>query len=994
MQDLKKTLNQIIGNNKPLRAQKYDNDNKMKIFVPPPYDELGFTDVDWMSIQLNVFQNWKEDNDTISNRLNDMFNIMIRNKYYNTVVSLLSTKSIPTIILSILCQDPHRYSLHAFKDPDYKPENISEYFALLRSLTTSIPKSYSATSTYVIDVTSDLAYTGIENAVNPILWDNDISSLSLPNVIYGVKHIWDHYDYPHIHEVTSYMGHKLLSLNAVKRTWLSMLAVTAGTKLVNNRLHYGYGAVSMLPNYTIDEYHYLAKLNYGTTIQPPYNYDRILRMSIDEVERIIVSTLDCLRFSPTLNTVYVTPTQLGQERLLGNDPIASRYTVVQPSLFLDSLILFSRFSTVQLPTGESFAPITLLSKIEMRRTAGLPDHQINLPLADHVLEDYAYPIERGVPLMVREYKTYLDLLSMSANRQFRTPNIIRSISPDGITIVVSTLAEQAVAVSSLNEDSPGTNLNQPNEISNAILTPTTSPYISDYMVSTYLTHELMLFRQLLDVNYSSMNIAVVSPELYPVTFMNICNSSNVPAEVYSYDGSIGTQLSSLYNFNVSIANMLFATISETDYLNDITTFELFASEIKDDTYYSLEFLDFSPANLVRAISSIINSLKLILDTASVKLQLSSPILNAIRVGVRLIFSLHDLPHISTLYDRVTVNQITPYTRVISLKKVVIDPIQSLAYPRNVIPRMGTHLLAICQADDFAITLGYMSSLCRYTTSKSFSSSFTYYEIEGFVDQSRIAIMDRLKMFRLNDTIKPEQLIPSDYISKSVERTARLTHFELVTQTDRMLLYIHRRESGLLPNDLSDYGSAHFANICMTDNHYTMYDMDKIDIAGVPGVTFIQDVLEWGEPLPYIQDNDVLIYNSIFMNARVKDDNMAVSIIDMLRPIALSKNIYINFPYMTQSLFELLLPLDIVTLKDNRYFLKLGNFPSIPCLREEELLQILAIFPDPQYTITKRSPTLLDYYFTSRMIQRSANSQVYYNALMLHQCLPFFEIVSR
>jgi len=250
------------------------------------------------------------------------------------------------------------------------------------------------------------------------------------------------------------------------------------------------------------------------------------------------------------------------------------------------------------------------------------------------------------------------------------------------------------------------------------------------------------------------------------------------------------------------------------------------------------------------------------------------------------------------------------------------------------------------------------------------------------------------MFKQNDLIKPEQLLPQEFPFDNVLKVGRLTPFELVSQTDRMLLYIIRREDDLLVNDLSDYGSAHFLNLCMTDNNYTMYDLDPIEIPDLDGINFIQTVLRWGQPLPYIDSNDVLIYNSIFMNAVIVDADMSTPLITMLTPLLEASNIYFNIPYMTEGLFNLLLPLGIVSEKENRYYLKMSEYPSIPCLNRDELGLVLAIFPSPQYKITICTPTLLDYYFTSRMIQRSANIQVYYNAIMIHQCLPFFHIVKQ
>lgn len=582
---------------------------------------------------------------------------------------------------------------------------------------------------------------------------------------------------------------------------------------------------------------------------------------------------------------------------------------------------------------------------------------------------------------------------MSAKRQFLSSAILRLVSSDGVSIDVQTLPERAVAYVGLNQDSHGVNLESADQIPNAILEMTNKTYIDDYAISLNILTEVMKFKEFLNVSYGSMNVVIISPDVYPTIFMKIANQTNLPSEVLSLDGSMGSQIDSLFSFNVMSANMLFITITEENYLNSVDSYELFLSDIKPTTYYSLELIDFSSETLVSAVGSIVEVLKLASGKDYAKIQISPLILNSLKVGIRVVFSLSDYPGIITSYRSIQKQQLEVYSRSISTDTIVVDPIKSLTYSNKIVPRMGTQLIARCNAENYSKTLGYMSSLCRYVNSKCYSTNYTYYELSGVVDQSRIVVMDRLEMFRENRYIQPEQLIPREVIPKNDVKITRLTFFELVTQTDRLLLYLLRRTNGLLSNNVSDYGSAHFLNLCMTDNEYIMYDIDNIDVADVPSVQLIRNVLEWGAPLPYINDTDVLIYNSLFMNPKAVGDDMSVPIINMLRPTLDAKNIYFNLPVMTPQLYEILLPLNIVEQVNNRYYLKLSKYPSVPCLSQDELNKVLAIFPNPQFSVKQLKPTLLDYYFTSRMIQRSGNNQIYNNALVLHQCIPLFVVSS-
>lgn len=993
MQNLRKTLNQIISTQQSITLTKYDNNTKLKIFLSEPYAKLGLNDSDWTLIQSNVLLNWNEDEQVISTEVNDAFNTKIRPRYYNKVSALQQAISLPTIILSVLCQDMNEYSLYDFI-AQYKPSTIEEYFEQLSMLSVEPPQCLAAVSSYIIDYNSDINNANAENGVNMIIWDNNKSKNGYSDNIYGVKHSWDHYSYPHIHQVDSFEHHKILLLNAVKRTWLATLSMTSGVKEVYTRINYGYQAGDLLPYYTIDEYNLLALFNYATVIKPPYDYTRILQLRSEEIEQIILRTLTCQRISPTLNTIYMTSTQLAQERILGNRPLADRITLTQPLIYAENLILYDQYNNIQLPVGDEFSVDSLLSEIEVVNTMGRPEYVINVEQPKHLIQSQSIPSTlTKLILSPSNYATYLDVLRLSARRQYLTSSIVKAVSPDGITIRVTSLAERAVAYVSLNENSNGINLNNLNDVPPAILTLTTRIYIDDYSISTGLLAEIIKFNTFLNLNYSSMNITIVSPSIMPTSLLTICGYSNVPVEVCSLDGSMGTQIDSLFTFNLMTSNMIFLTITEKEYLSDVNAYELFLSDIRINTYYSIEFIDFSAYNLKAALTSILTVLKLAKETNDAKLQFLPLLLNPLKVGARVAFSLAEYPEIITTYSVFSEEQLSTYSREISTSTIVVDPVKSLTYSNRIVPRMGTYLISRCDESNFQRTLGYMSSLCRYVTSKCYSNLYKYYELEGVVDQSRIAIMDRLNMFRENTYIKPEQLIPKEFILKNDQRTARLTYFELVTQTDRMLLYILRRETGKLSNDLSDYGSAHFLNLCMTDNNYVMYDIDNIDTAGVPGVQLIRNVLEWGVVLPYIEDHDVLIYNSLFMDAKISDVDMSTPIITMLQSIKSSKNIYFNLPLMTDQLFELLQPLNIVEKQENRYFLKLGKYPSIPCLTQTELNAVLAIFPSPQYNVTQMKPTLLDYYFTSRMIQRSGNAQVYNNALMLHQCIPLFVVTS-
>lgn len=993
MINLKKTLNQINAQHQPITITKYDNDTKIRLTISEPYSQLGLNENDWSILRSTSLINWNNETAQLNDMINDAFNVNIKYRYYNVVKALRKAEVIPTIVLSILCQEINEYSLHSFTN-GFKPLYISEYFEQLRMLNPEIPRSLSPVTTYVIDLNEDINSANVSNGVNLILWDNGRTQKNLPNDVYGVKHAWDHYDYPHIHLIESFDHHRLLLLNAIKRTWMAMLAVTSGTKEVYTRVNYGYMASDVFPSYTLDEYKRLARLNYGTIIEPPYSYSRTRLLTLSEIEDIVQRALRCLRIAPTLNTIYMTSKQLNQERILGNKVILSRVTIIRPIYFFDYLNLYEQYSNIQLPTGEVFSPEDMLSRVEVSRTTGKPEYNTLAFQTKHAINplNNNHPYEY-TPVTKNNYETYLDIIKLSAKRQFLTLNILSQVSQDGYSIDVSTIPERAVAFTALNQNSHGINLNLQDQIPNSIIERTNKTYIEDYYLSLNILNEVVKFKEFLNVGYGSMNVAIISPDTYPTTYMQIASQTNLPSEVLSLDGAIGIQTDSLFTFNIMSANVLFITITERDYLNDVAAYELFLSDIKRDTYYSLELIDFSSENLYNALKSVLDVLKIAFESDFVKLQIAPLILNPLRVGIRVVFSLAQYPDIITSYSAITRDDLSQYARAISTENIIIDPIKSLTYSNKIIPRMGTQMIIRSDRENFQNSLGYMSSICRYVTSKCYSMEYPYYEMSGIVDQSRIVVMDRLQMFRANTYIAPEQLIPKEMSLRGDIKTARLTFFELVTQTDRMLLYLLRRSNNLLSNNLSDYGSAHFLNLCMTDNIYVMYDIDKIDTANVPGVILIQNVLEWGTPLPYIDNNDVLIYNSIFMNPKAIDDDMSVPIITMLRPVMNSKNIYFNLPVMTQQMYEILLPLNLVELINNRYYLKLSKYPSVPCLSQDELNKVLAIFPSPQYTVSELKPTLLDYYLTSRMIQRYGNNQVYNNAMVLHKVIPFFIVSS-
>lgn len=996
MQNITKILNQIKTNLKPLNTITKHEAQEIEIRLSEPFATLGLNFDDWNSILSTLKFAFYDDDSTKTSKLNDLFNTSIKPRYFNTLTRLQDVEALPTIILSILTQQIVEFQTEAFKPKHLTAVTIRDYLLQMSNLPEYIPQNVSATNRYIYrDGLSNSSLHAL-NGLNLIYWDNDVTMTKLQQEVFGLRHVWDHYDYPHIHIVDSYEHHRILSINAVRRTWISTLMVAAGMKDTNFRINYGFMCMNTMPSYSKEQYERLAILNHGTIIEPPYDQQRIWNMSEQDIENVIIASLKCIRYKPTLHTVYMTTLQLRQERLLGNEPLVERYTIVGRQTFPDKLSLYSEYLGTKLPTGDMFDVVNFVNSTEVIFVPGKPDYQLHAPQTDHILQhlDNMFPYLKT--LQPQEYTNYLNYLRNAASRQYLTTNIMKRVAPDGITITTKTLVERIVAGVSLNKNVTGVDLAIVDSYPSAILELTDKVYINDYDISIYVLTEINDFKTTMNTNYTSLNVVLINPEIMPSTLRDICHTSNIPFEVYSTNETIGAQLDTFFSYGVISANMIFASISEEQYLEDKDAYELFLVSIANGTYYSIEFLDFTTDTLLPVLNSLIENLKILTARANAKIIFAPPIISTIRVGIRIIFSLVDIPSIITEYAAITSSMIKPYCREISPSTVIIDPIKSLTYdststPR-IVPRMGTNLIITCNSQSYNSALGYMSTLCRYTKTKAFSNQHTYYEITGSVDQSRISCLDRIQVFKVSTEIKPHQVNPRD-IAPITTITARLTFNELITQTDRLLLYITRRDQDILDNNLSDYGSASFLNICMTDKHYTMYDIDNVQAELVPGTTLIRNHLPWGRPLPYINGDDVLIYNSIFMNPSAIDPDLSVPIIAMIQPIRQAKHIYFNLPYMNDILYDLLSGLGIATKVDNRKFIRLGKFAPIPCLNDLELNQILAIFPEPMYTIKRRVPSLLDYYNTSRMLQRDANSQAYYNAIIIHQCLPFFDVSS-
>lgn len=997
MQNITKILNQIKTNHTPIKTITKKDAQEIEIRLSEPFATLGLNFSDWNSILSTLKFALYDDDAMKSSKLNDLFITSIRPRYFNTLTRLRDVEALPTIIISILTQQIVDFQTEAFKPEHVTAVTIRDYLLQMSNLPEYIPQNVSATNRYIYKDGLSNASLHALNGLNLIYWDNDITKNNLSQQVFGLRHVWDHYNYPHIHVINSFEHHRILAINAVRRTWISTLMVAAGTKDTNFRINYGFMCMDTMPSYSKEQYERLALLNHGTIIDPPYDQNRIWNMSEQDIENVIVTSLRCIRYKPTLHTIYMTTLQLKQERLLGNEPIISRYTIVASQTFPDQLSLYTEYLGTKLPTGEMFNISEFINSNEVTAISGRPDYQLHAPQTDHILMHTENAVPYLKVMTTPEYVNYLNYLRNAASKQYLVTEIMKRVAPDGISLATTTIIERIVAGVSLNKNISGVDLAVPDSYPTAILELTDKVYVSDYDLSIYVLTEMNDFKTTLLTNFTSLNVTLVNPELMPNTLRDICATSNIPLNIYSNNGTIGSQLDSFFSFGILSSNMIFASISEEQYLQDKDAYELFLASVTNGTYYSIEFLDFSAENVLPLLNSLLENLKILTETASPKIMFAPPIISTMRVGFRIIFSLVDMPSILTSYTNITLPMVKPYCRQISPSTIIIDPIKSLTYsststPR-IVPRMGTNLLVTCNTQSYSAALGYMSTLCRYTKTKAFSNQHTYYEITGSVDQSRISCLDRIQVFKLNTEIKPHQINPRD-IAPITTLTARLTYNELVTQTDRLLLYISRREQNLLDNNLSDYGAASFLNICMTDKHYTMYDIDNVQAELVPGTTLIRNHLPWGHPLPYLTGDDVLIYNSIFMNPSAIDQDMSIPIIAMLQPVKESKHIYFNLPYMNDALYDVLSPLGIATKNEGgRKYIRLGKFAPIPCLNDLELSQILAIFPQPIYTVQRRIPSLLDYYNTSRMLQRDANSQTYYNALILHQCLPFFDISS-
>lgn len=988
MQNLRTLLNTLSTNSRPLILQKNENDRKLFITVTAPYNDLGFNLTDWTEIKSRALSHWHQEVEDIAHQLNKYVLSIVTSRYINLITKLLPQSILPTIIISILGQADEQPNPLLFSQFGDTPLPIDEYLRALESLSRQPLFSYTATSRFVIDLDSDLAWQHLENGVTLIRWDSRLGKKNRDARIFGLVHIWDHYDFPHIHVIDAFDEHRYMLLNAVKRTWIAMKEVTAGTKSSNTRVNYGYTARKLIPPYTKEQYELLGKLNYGTVILPPYEISEIRQMSLQKIESIILSTLKCLRIKPTINTVYITSRQLLQEVALGNNPLPDRYTLALPLMFTDKLTLFQSYSTRQLPTGPSFDPQSIVRTVELIRRQVPPNIIPTYPQVRYV-GGYASsnPHDTKTILPPSSYATYLDVLTSQTTGQALVSTIQKHVSPNGVEITTASLSERIIAYLILN-DIDGITLSNVTSFPTAILSLTQQQYAYDYQQSSQILDDYLKYSAALDDTKTLMNITLVNASRMPTTFIKLMRFNGVSMDTYSLTGQNGPEISSLFAFPLLNSSMLYLSIQELDYLNDQTGYNLFTTELNVSTLYSLEFLDFSPVNLLSALNSLVESIKLLTNRDYVRMSVLPLCMNPYRVGMRIVFSLTDLDYITDQFPAFNLVTIQPFVREISSHQIMVDPIKSNIFDRSIIPRVGTYLILRCQDSQFQQALGYMGSICRFVEAKAYSTSHTYYEIQGIVSQSRIACIDRLKTFRSNTNIQSQQLIQQPAGIPNT-RLLSLTFFELVTQTDRLLLYSRRIAKQSIDHDLSDYGSGDFLNIMLTNGNYNMYDIESINIVDIPGVTYTRGILEWNEPLPYDGASDVFIYNSIFFNSQIPPSTMGESIINMLSSVKTARNIYFNLPFMTDALYNTFLPLGIVSIKDGRYYLQLGRYPAIPCLTYTEISTILATFPSPQWTITSLSPTLLDYYFTSRMINRQASSVDYYHAVLLHNALPFF-----
>lgn len=919
--------------------------------------------------------------------------------------------TLPKIIVSILIQNYRDYphTSFALSWQEDRPTDVSDWLRYIKTSNCGHVYSTSSVPFFTVSSTNNFDLDFSLSKISEIAWDERVVFPGWDQTYpFGVLHLWDHYNYPHLHMIRGYNQYKYLMLSAVQRTWIAWLNYVRKDLNDHSRITYGFTNKFRQFPMTQAQRREILEIHVATVYVPKKNLHQIRQMSLDEVHSLIkeiISPLSLRGFS--LNQILVSKDQLEAELLLGNTPINDRYMVVPSGTIEDRVRSLDRYVTSDLPFGDpvdmpfftqySAFYATLNNRLDPSR------HSIRYYLfGSEVLNDGLFP---NFDHSTDDYGPLLSRIGSKQISALGSSDLAYSYANDGIAIS----ADYHIAIVLrylLNDSRILTKFPPLAEIQNPTVFPimkmASDRYPTDFVISTNLLQIFFDYLRYTGATPASLRMALTNAVDKPDIAIKLLNFNDVQVNLLSTrltgSGEDTNVASSAFNGS----DLIFLRLSPQDFVEKYDQLTLLRNSMKWGVLYSFEFIDYSLTRLLAVRTWLLAAMRHLFNSTMVRISL--PVLsNGLSVGVRFSFcysanDVHGFGNVdlAALED----GDFIPFTTQSHFDVIINNLLEpeyvNISKPLSSfagfsIPPIGSGLYFTVPAEHLNSAVGVVASLCRTATVNGYCDSSDrdspFFDVMGIIDESRVAMAYRRGIF-LQDTrvlssdliLKPYQPLPAPKL--------KLTPEQLITHTDKLLLLYLRKRLNRMAIDLSEYGSGLTANVALTTGNFTSYDRNFIELRNVPGVQHLTANLEWGLPLPYLPNNDVLLYDSIFFSSTFipGGTNMADSIIAMLASVLDAGMLMFNVPVISLAHAQALEDQSRVTIHENRPYLRLHDYPEVATLLPAEFDQLRTYLAARGFTVTVIVPTLLDYIYSSIRLNRLAIASVYAESLLLHDIL--------
>lgn len=833
---------------------------------------------------------------------------------------------------------------------------------------------------------------------------------------YLYQHVWDHYNIEHYHEAAGYEEAETMQLISVRRTWVAMREYRMNGLNPNSRINFGY-RLKNTARLSASESRLINLIQFGHVMEPELLPNQVRALPLQSIKERILERMKCIDIegsSPMYLPVTAEQRDLMEEA--GHKLVIGRFKIVD-KLSLDTSIGEQVKTRIieTVPQGLSFNVEDILRGVQT-------DAPINVakdPYGFKIMSVAPYPasIQRIPRLSVSDLTSRSLYEANGITRDsIRVGNLMNRYTDENLSINNQNELENALLTVGLNtgEISPVITITiggESNQVSissiGSVLSAKPESYVlEDLLHSTLLSKILFFYIS----NYP------LQPGMYEC---NLVNSQFTP--IFE---SMWRQLIQIKYFTTrdDMNGVFIKTPSGYGHMQGIFNYasirtlsmnvwrDFVVDVCSAGQYNNCNVLEIRTQDLATALIIIRNAL------VAANKQPAIHVINGtgdlLGPSNQLIIISHydhleSNVHPCVLPEPIPIDTQDDQARLL-ISAINPNPILPISPTRRLLPNFTLMNLQVDTGFSVRVNsewakvndaVGFVSSISRFTSLRKIGSAdWPQAEVSGITDRARVGYLSRLKAYRSS-----EQVFTLDNFSYSAPRKSHLhlgavTPEEVVTQTDREIIYYLRKNNlyGKLTSSLNDFGSGFLLNVHQTESNYVMYDRLAFEIEEIEGVSLITGEIKLEDPLPAEPYYDTLCYNSLYFipsweSYRVDGRLTSWAEKHFSWQVGVKSTMYFNIPVMWSTLYDTMKPnFNISEVEredqDSLYYIKLNIYPYVECISPSDLSDIYNVLIKLGTKVAKIVPALSDYGYTMRSCGRTSTLEHVSLAHQLHQCL--------